>query len=110
MLTNSCPQRHLPLLLAKCISNFLLLMFLFSFCTWEQIMKFICLLHSLKGNTEFMKRRAWYEKIFAFQLRKEKREIAEIAACSSWINLHLCEHTLDDHHVSYHSVRIAMKT
>lgn len=94
MLTNSCTQRYSPLLPAKCISNFLLLMFLFSFCTRGWIMKFICLLLSLKGSTEFMKRRAWYEKILAFQYQKEKRKIA---AYSYWIDLHLCEHILDVH-------------
>lgn len=96
MLTNSCPQRYSPLLFAKYIGNFFLLMFLFSFCTWGWIMKFICLLLSLKGNTEFVKRRAWYEKILAFQLKKEKRRIT---ACPYWIDLHLSEHILDDHHV-----------
>lgn len=98
MLTNSCPQRYSPLLLAKCVSNFLLLMLLSSFCTWGQIMKFICLLHSLEGNTEFLNTRAWYEKILSFQLRKGKKKIT---ACSYWVNLYLCEHILDDHRICY---------
>lgn len=74
MLTNSCPQRYSPLLLAKCVSNFLLLMFLSSFCTWGQIMKFICLLRSLEGNTEFLKTRAWYEKNPCISTEKGTKE------------------------------------